>query len=414
VWVAVGYGMLGAALVALTVWLWREAPLGSRWLLVLLWVGVLARAAALPADRYLSDDAHRYHWDGKVLSHGINPYRHPPDDPALDPLREHTLDTRINHPQHRTVYPPVAQLYFAAGYLLTPGRLLGIQLLALLGEVVAWALLLLELARRRLPRAPLLLASWAPLAVLEGYLPGHVDVLMLPWLTLFVLALARGWAVLAGVALGLSCLVKPWPLIFALVAWRQLGTRRALRLAGAAVATLLLFYLPFLSAGGHLFSSLWLMATRWSNNASLVELLRLGLSPAASRLVAAALLAGLLVAGVHWGRGLRNQLLLSFTAFVICTPNLFPWYLLPALPLLVLRPDPALLTLVALVPLTEVVNIGWQIQRRWDPPSWSPWAVYLPFFGLLILEAWRGWGMFSRQAANAEAASHRRASPGGE
>src|SRR5262249_55179633 len=64
----------------------------------------------IPAPPF-SDDLYRYLWDGRVLRHGIDPYRSSPEDPALARLRDE-LWTRINNRELPTIYPPLAQVLF--------------------------------------------------------------------------------------------------------------------------------------------------------------------------------------------------------------------------------------------------------------------------------------------------------------
>jgi len=308
----------------------------------------------------------------------------------------HVLDARINHPWNRTCYPPLAELLFAVGYLLSPGRLTGLQLLGLAAELITWLLLLGELRRRAAPTSRILLIAWAPLIVYEGYLPGHLDVLSLPLVTWFLLATARGQGARAGVALALACLVKPLPLIFVPAALRELGRRGGLRLALAGLGVGLLCYLPFARAGWKLFSSTWLMATEWSFDGSLGAWFETLLPRHAAHLVAAAAAALAILLGAWRGRDLLSRMLLAQAAFVIFTPTLFPWYLIGMYPLLALRPDPALLALGILAPLAEEMMIGYHATGVWHLAVWARWSQYLPFYLLLAAGAWRGWGMFRR------------------
>ncbi len=405
VWVLMVGSVVAGGLVAACAWTLRHGGLRMNrgWVVAGLALAVLFRLALLPTDRYLSDDAFRYHWDGKVVAHGMNPYDHPPQAKALDGLRTDGLDRLINHPQHRTVYPPLAQAYFAVGYTLSPGRLLGLQALILLSEIVTWLLLLGALRRRGRSPAWVLLAAWAPLVLFESYLPGHLDTLGLPWLVLFVVSLDRRegaspW--LAGVALAAACLIKPLPIIFVPVALHHLGWRRGWKFGVAMVGVVALAYLPLLSAGDGLVESLWLMARKWSFNGSLAAALEANLPQSTARLVAAGILSVALLAAPFVGRTLNTRLLLAWTAFVICTPNLYPWYAVWMLPLLVLRPDPALWALALLLPLSEVVNIDWRLHQQWQPPRWPSVVLYSVFYPVLALSAWKGWGMFFRPSAS--------------
>jgi len=64
------------------------------------------------APPVFSDDIYRYIWDGRIMNEGINPYRYAPTDNELEAFRNKSWE-RINHPELKTIYPPLAQLYFA-------------------------------------------------------------------------------------------------------------------------------------------------------------------------------------------------------------------------------------------------------------------------------------------------------------
>ena len=91
-----------------------------------------------------------------------------------------------------------------------------------------------------------------------------------------------------------------------------------------------------------------------------------------------------------------RRVLLAVAAFVVCTPTLYPWYLIWALPLLVLVPDLAIVSILLLAPLSYVVLIPWQERGAWTLPAWVTLAEYAPFYAFLALGAWRRTGMFRR------------------
>jgi len=409
---AAALGATGAGgLVAAAAYLWRRQRLSRAGWALVFGVGALARLLLLPgAPHMLSDDAARYHWDGKVLASGRNPYALPPSSPRLDSLRVHALDAHINHPTLRTVYPPGAQLLFLLAHLLTPGSLVGLRGLILSAEVLTWALLLagLRAVRRRrgppdpgsglpptvAPPAMALLVVWSPLLLVEGYLPGHLDLLALPLLTAFVFALAARRPAAAGVALALACLIKPLPLVFVPVAVAWLGLRRSLRLLGTLGCTLVLAYLPFCAAGRHLFTSMGLMAQGWTFNATVAGVLQATLPAGLARGLSGALLLGLTVLAARRRGPLTARLGLCLAALAACSPVLFPWYVAWFVPLAALVGSPALVALVTLVPLGEVVVAKYLTTGAWDPPLWTTVAAFGPFYALLGWHAWRAQGLF--------------------
>ncbi len=389
-------GLVSGALVLGSVWLCRRFEVGPAWLIVALLLAVCVRLCLLPSGRYLSDDAYRYHWDGKVLGQGINPYKYAPEDPELDSLRVHEIDKLVNHPEYHTVYPPLAQLFFALGYQLSPGSLTGFQLLLLMCEIGAWLLLFFELKRRKLPSIQLLLIAWSPLVIYESYLPGHLDALTLPFVSFFIIALSRKWAWRVGLALACTCLIKPLAILFVPAAVFHLGLRQSLKSAAVFTAVVTIAYLPFLSAGWYLFDSMWAMAQFWSFNASAAGVLEALLPRVAARWIAAAGLVTLLLVLTWRYKQLLSRLLIAVLAFVVFSPAVFPWYLVWMFPLLVLRPDPALLLFGVLALVSEVVVIGFRLEAIWDLPAWASLVEYLPFYALICLGYLRGWGMFKK------------------
>ena len=397
-WVSViiAAGVVGGALVILAAWSWRRQPVGRIWLLAIILAALVFRLAVMPASRELSDDAARYHWDGKCLTHGINPFLHAPDAPEVAHLFTDAIDQRINHPWYRTCYPPLAQVLFAAGYRLSPGRLSGFQALCLLAEIATWLLLLAELRRRALPQTNLLLAAWSPLIIFQGYLPGHLDTLSLPLVTALIITATRRRALLCGLSLALASLIKPLPLLYLPALWRGLGRRGGLVLSAVVAAVIVAFYLPFAGAGYRLIESTWLMATDWSFNGSLAYLLEQLLPLRSAHQICGLLLIALILAATWRGTDLLARMLLIQTAFVICTPTLYPWYLIGLVPLLVLRPEPALLALITLVPLTDEVVIDYHRSGLWAPALWPRLVLYTVFYGLLVMGLRRRWGMFGK------------------
>src|SRR4029079_243666 len=98
----------------------EHAEIEDRGRIRAVWMGgILFRAVLVPLAPRFSDDLYRYLWDGKVLLHGINPYRYSPTAPELAGLRA-ALWPLINHPDLPTIYPPLCMLFFAASVWIAP------------------------------------------------------------------------------------------------------------------------------------------------------------------------------------------------------------------------------------------------------------------------------------------------------
>ena len=95
-------------------------------------LGLLLRLAMLVSSPALEDDFYRYLWDGGVVSAGYNPYARSPnavfDVNAPEPLQQLAAESgavieRVNHPHLKTIYPPVAQFWFAVAHKMQPVEL---------------------------------------------------------------------------------------------------------------------------------------------------------------------------------------------------------------------------------------------------------------------------------------------------
>ena len=122
------------------------------------------------------------------------------------------------------------------------------------------------LARLGRPKSWVVIYAWSPLAIKEFANSGHLEPVMLFFLLLTVLfwLRQRPRPLLAGMSFGAAILIKLVPVLLLPLAWR-LGKWRSL---AAAAVVILLFYLPFASAGKLLFSGSGDYAKYWTFNYS--------------------------------------------------------------------------------------------------------------------------------------------------
>ena len=221
-------------------------------LLIVLGFAVALRILALAHEPLLSDDIYRYIWDGRVQGAGINPYLYVPADPALANLRDAAIFPNINRADYaHTIYPPAAQFFFAAVTRLGESTLA--MRLAMIGcEVVTLALLIDLLRRFNKPTTLATAYAWHPLAVWEVANNGHVDALMVALVMLGVWLLARYRRLAGALAITLAALVKPYAVVALPVFWRPWDWKLPL----AAIAAVVLCYLPYLGAGTGVFGFL--------------------------------------------------------------------------------------------------------------------------------------------------------------
>ncbi len=364
--------------------------------IALIWaIAVLARLVLLPLAPELSDDIYRYLWDGHVLGHGFNPYAYPPAHDALADIRT-PWHGEINHPDVSTIYPPLAQLLFAA-VAVTGGGVLSAKALWVAFDLGCGYLLQRIAVRMGRKPAPVLVwYLWSPLLIVETAWSGHFDAVGLSLLAALILALAcsggtrlahgrHGRAAVVGGLLGAAALVKfaPAAVLPAVV------RRHGLGVAVALVAMCVVFYLPFTGVGPvALTEGLRTYARHWSANpgafaviGSLVE------NPVHAR-VWAALVVLIVVAYVAWRRfSVERALLWVIGAGLLLSPTVHPWYTLWVLPMAALRGNRPFLLLGGLAFLGYWGLAAYESTGIWPQPLWVRTAMWVPVWVLLAWEA---------------------------
>jgi hypothetical protein len=378
-------------------------------LAALVTLALVLRVPGLVLGPVLSDDVHRYAWEGEVVLRGASPYLHAPDAPELAELRaeEAGLHARVNHRDVPAAYPPLAQLVHAG--LVGLARLAGadpvllIRLAYVLCDLFVVVVLARLLARRGLPVA--LASAWAlaPLAALEFSASGHLDalailLLLVPWAH-FEPATRRG-ALAGSVLLAAGALVKLLPVV-ALPPWWRDGRARALAVA-TVMAVLAAGFLPLALHAGS-FAGLADYGERWEGmnlvHRWIAELAR-ALAPGgwdAEDVRLAARAAGGLgwVALVAWAWRRRSDGLdvvrAAVAGFLLLTPVLHPWYVCWMLPFLALRLELAWAWLAGVAPLLYVTLERGRAAGDWSEPAWLWPVVALPFLVLLAARCARAW-----------------------
>ena len=344
---AIGQGLL--ALLALRI------ALGCETRRALALIGIVAvglRLVLLPIEPNLSSDAYRYVWDGRVQSAGTNPYRHVPQDSALEALRDEAIFPNINRADYAvTIYPPAAQMLFLAVNRIADG-LLAMKLAFVLCEALTVAVLLDLLRRLGRPPVRVLAYAWHPLAVWEVAGNAHVDAAMVAAMMLGLwVALVPGQRLLATAILAAAALVKPPAALALSVVWRAWDWRAP----ALAIAVAVLLYVPYLSVGtgvvGFLPNYLGEERIATGDGFWLVASLQHLFGPIPwgkpLYLAGALLLIGMLAFAVALGRDrsmearLRRLFWLLFAFVALLSPD-YPWYWMVVLPFVaLLGPPPA-------------------------------------------------------------------------
>jgi hypothetical protein len=385
----------------------------------------------------LSDDMYRYVWDGRLQNNGLNPYAYPPDAAEVAPFREGDtiIWPNINRKPYVTIYPPGAQMAYAVIWRVVGDSIIGFKTAFVLAELAsAWLLLHLLRALNQPPQR-LLIYLWSPLPIFEVAHAGHVDGLLLPFLILAFWARVKERYGLMGAALGVGVLIKLFPLIllpallpplFApAVQTSNLRDRDRRdwkdRLAASgrpfitAIATftgvIVIGYLPYV-AGQHNALGFLPLYLNENFNMGLATIFREvakanGLSP--STFANLITFGGLALLGAYYmlrpaadGRTALLRCVWLIGWFTLFTQNLFPWYLLWLLPLIVCFLEPGKLfgfqrsTVTAWFFFSGLIMLSYTFFIEWRVIIWVQLVEFLILYTLL-LAAWLP-RLFQRQS----------------
>ncbi|WP_438731340.1 glycosyltransferase 87 family protein [Parasphingorhabdus sp. DH2-15] len=355
-------------------------------------IGLIARAALFASSPILEDDFYRYMWDGAVSAESLNPYEHAPDKFAVAPDVEQLLNQlkvdadplptgyedlakrgeeallRTNNPNITTIYPPLAQAGFALAYMIAPFDIVGLRIVSLIAEILAFIFMAFALRTAGQKSFGLALYWWHPMVLKEFANTMHMDVLLMPFIALALLMIISRREFFAQLALGLAAAIKIWPLmLMPFIAKRDI---RSIAYVATGVAILLFLMLPQLLALGE-GAGLTRFGQDWQRNSFAFTLVDGGLSyitPLSGTLVRL-LIAGLFlffIVRVWWYEKLQvdgakslttfhhmraNKIIdasiLTITLLWLVLPTGYPWYTLWLLPFAVLRPNFAAILLTA-------------------------------------------------------------------
>ncbi|MGI9403295.1 MAG: glycosyltransferase 87 family protein [Hyphomicrobium sp.] len=379
--------------------------------------GLAARLVLFASEPMLEDDYQRYLWDGAVTVSGHNPYAlspyaaRQPDAPSIfGRIAEEAgaVARRINHPELKTIYPPVAQGAFALAYILKPWSLAAWRTVILICDIATLILILLLLSKTG--RSPLWAALywWNPVVLKELFNSAHMEAVVLPLVLLALLLMARGRQVTASISLAFAAGAKIWPVLLLPLVLRPLVEQKR-KLAAALIifgGLILMWATPVLLGGLDANSGFTAYVANWKTNSALFPALEgitatllsaLSLADVSAGRVARALIAfaltglafALSVKPLKNADDLMGRASLLVAALVLLSPAQFPWYVAWFAPFLAFRPWFGFLLLTATVPL---YYIYFYFAAAGEPhifKQYIVWIIWIPVWAALIFEAVR-------------------------
>ncbi|MGH7092806.1 MAG: glycosyltransferase family 87 protein [Stellaceae bacterium] len=235
---------LQAGVYGIAVWLGWSGGSPRRVVFGIVAVAALMRVPVVYAPPYLSADAYRYVWDGRVEAAGINPYRYAPADRQLEALRDSDIFPRIASKYAPTIYPPAAEGIFLI--VTRFGESVTVMKAAMVAfEMVVIILLARLLAAGGLPASRILVYAWHPLPLWEFAGSGHIDAALIALSVAALWAARRGHGPASGLFLAGATLTKLYPAVLLPALYRRWGWK----MPAAFVIAIGVAYLPFIAAG---------------------------------------------------------------------------------------------------------------------------------------------------------------------
>ncbi|MCP5006352.1 MAG: hypothetical protein GY941_20800 [Planctomycetes bacterium] len=368
-----------------------------------------------------SDDAFRYLWEGKLQLQGINPYLYSPGSPGLEYLRDSFFDG-INHKHLTTIYPPLTLMLFAlADYI--SHSFLSLKAVFLVFDILSILLLIRFL--KVMGRAPvhMLIYAWSPLVLISFAGRGHCDSLQIFFVMLALYLFSVRKTLQSMVSIALAVMSK----FVCVIVVPILLPKHKLKYLAILLFLIALFYVPYLSAGKGLFSTLFHFGTHYHFNDSLHFLIFCvtGGSPVISKIIILIIFCMVVIylyisargnldevngtlckdsnpqsnrlktcrgGFSHGGEALRFAFL-SIGTLLLLAPTVHPWYLTWIVPFLCFYPSKAWIYLTGSIVFYYLMNyalfstlIEYNNEWVWKEVHWLKLPEYAPFYGLLLYE----------------------------
>ena len=409
--------VFSGAVYLFTIFKTPRTDLKKKQLIWVIGIGIILRVLMLFSAPILEDDYYRYLWDGAVTANGINPYEYSPEEvlggtgipTELSELAEESGEIihGINHPEVRTIYPPIAQAFFALSYWLDSWSLISWKLILIVFDLATLSLIFNALGILKLPSSYLIIYWWNPLLLKEIFNSAHLDVLVFPFVLSAIIMASQNRYIRSTVTLIIGMGIKLWPVFLLPILLRPIISKPKELLSALVVAVISIgvLFLPIYLSGLDNSSGFIAYGQSWQNNDSafriLIYISELSLDLlhyetfhkyTVARFLVIALIA-IWIAYITLGKTFKNEDLfkksLLIIAFVfLISPTQFPWYYTWLIPFLAIKPRFSLLLLTALLPM---YYLRYYFEPRGEIEIFTHlivWVEFVPVWILLIWE-WR-------------------------
>jgi len=344
----------------------------------IVWIMTVATAARLAVfPTAPSDDVNRYLWEGKLYAQGISPYENVGSHESYLQHRDHYYDG-MNHKDTPTAYPPFALHCFSLinkiGYSPT-----SYKIVFLLLDVMLIAVILALLSHYQRPLQWALIYALSPLSILSFAAEGHFDIVMVLFLMLSILAMAKKWIIPCGIAVGLAISVKIMAAVVAPIILLKTGMKGIL--AG--------FITCLIPVAIHYQDSLDMMlglinfGSNFRFNGPANDFIVHAFGTSHDFAGSLCTLLFFVSWGIGFGLCVKNKFWSSINfclgSLIFFSPIVHFWYLTWLLPFIALRPSLPWITMSVSMPLYFTVWSQLESNGYWGMPIWARILFWLPF-----------------------------------
>ncbi|MHB1687862.1 MAG: hypothetical protein ACYCVH_10860 [Ignavibacteriaceae bacterium] len=353
----------------------------------LLAVAIILRIALISIHPIGSDDYYRYVWDGKVMANGINPYKYAPNDTALTKLHSDILPARVNYPDMKTIYPPLAQILFYLSYKIGGESFTGIKLLLFIFDLMTMLGIFLIIKKLNLNYKNILIYALCPLPLFQFFIDSHVDGFGLPLLIFAIFFYLDKKKTLSYIFIGLSICVKPLGLILIpIIFFDEKVFFERIKIIFIPVVISVLMYLPYVFSGSP-FQALMKFTENWTFNGIVFDILDSFIHDnQEARLICAIILFISYLPVLFSKKDFIVKIYLSFFLLFIFSPIVHPWYLSWLVILLPFIPRWSGIVYAGLISLTAFTVLNYQLYGVWKEYNPVLLLEYIPVLFLFLFE----------------------------
>ena len=355
--------------------------------IILIIVGIIIRLSLVGMHAIGSDDIYRYIWDGKVQSNGINPYLYAPDDPHLTMLHSDFLPSKVNFPDMKSIYFPLSQWFFFAGYKIAGENVWGIKLLVLLSELLTiFSLFLLSKVKSIDPKF-ILIYVLCPLPILHFALDGHVDAFGLPLLILSIYFYLTEKKILSSILIGLSLSIKPVGLfIIPIFFLNEKKLSDKLKIVVVPSVVFFVQFLPYIFATDP-FEAFLIYTKNWTFNGLIFNILNSFIkNNQIARTYCGIILLMSLMPIYFSKRELMIKIYYSLIFLIIFSPVVHPWYMAWIVVLLPVVQRWSGIVLASASSLTSFTILTYILSGVWKDYWLVLFLEYIPVYVLISTE----------------------------